>query len=68
MLRDSRLAHGANGCERFSSMISWAYWLSKDNSYRPESSAGESAAMPAPAFRQLLSALVGAPSSLKKRR
>ena len=31
----SGLAHGANGCERFTSMVAWAYWPSKDNSYRP---------------------------------
>lgn len=62
------LAHGANGCERFSSMVAWAYWPSKDNAYRPESAADESAAMPAHEFRLLLSALVGVPSSLKKRR
>ena len=49
-------------------MVAWAYWPSKENSYRPESAADESAAMPAPEFRQLLSTLVGAPSSLKKRR
>ena len=61
------LSHGAYGCERFSSMVAWAYWPSKESSYRPQSAADESAAMPAPAFRQLLSALVGAPSSLTKR-
>jgi hypothetical protein len=62
------LAHNAYGCERFSSMVAWAYWPSKDSSYRPESPADESATMPAHEFRLLLSALVGAPSSLKKRR
>ena len=62
------LHHGSYGCERFSSMVAWAYWPSTANSYRPESAADESAAMPAPEFRQLLSTLVGAPSSLKKRR
>jgi hypothetical protein len=62
------LDHGSYGCERFSSMVAWAYWPSKENSYRPESPADESAAMPASEFRQLLSTLVGAPSSLKERR
>jgi hypothetical protein len=62
------LDHGSYGCERFSSMVAWAYWPSKENSYRPESPADESAAMPAHEFRQLLSTLVGAPSSLQKRR
>ena len=61
------LAHGAYGCERFSSMVAWAYWPSKLSSYRPESARDESAAMPAAEFRQLLSALVGVPSSLKQR-
>jgi hypothetical protein len=63
----SGLAHGAYGCERFSSMVAWAYWPSKQSSYRPESPSDESAAMPAHEFRQLLSALVGVPSSLKRR-
>jgi hypothetical protein len=62
------LGHAANGCERFASMVAWAYWPTKENSYRPESKADESAAMPAPEFRLLLAALVGAPSSLKQRR
>jgi len=62
------LDHASYGCERFSSMVAWAYWPSKENSYRPESPADESAAMPASEFRKLLSTLVGAPSSLKKRR
>jgi hypothetical protein len=57
------LAHGSYGCERFSSMVAWAYWPSKDSSYRPESPADESAAMPANEFRRLLSALVGVPST-----
>ncbi|MGH3071016.1 MAG: hypothetical protein ACRDNB_01945 [Gaiellaceae bacterium] len=62
------LGHSAYGCERFSSMLAWAYWPSKESSYRPESAADESAAMPAAQFRQLLSTLVGAPSALKTRR
>ena len=57
----SGLAHAANGCERFSSMVAWAYWPSKDNAYRPTSSADESAAMPAGAFRSLLATVVGIP-------
>ena len=59
------LTHSSYGCERFSSMVAWAYWPSKESSYRPESPADESAAMPAREFRQLLSALVGVPSALK---
>ena len=58
----SGLAHGAHGCERFASMVAWAYWPSKDNSYRPASPADESAAMPAGEFRALLSTMVGVPT------
>jgi len=58
----SGLAHGAHGCERFASMIAWAYWPSKDNAYRPASPADESAAMPAGEFRALLSTVVGIPT------
>jgi len=58
----SGLAHGANGCERFTSMVAWAYWPSKDNSYRPVSASDESAAMPAAEFRTLLSLVVGIPT------
>jgi len=61
------LGHAANGCERFASMVAWAYWPVKQNSYRPESAADESAAMPAAQFRLLLATLVGVPSALKKR-
>ena len=56
------LAHSAHGCERFASMIAWAYWPSKDNAYRPASAADESAAMPAAEFRALLSTVVGMPT------
>jgi hypothetical protein len=56
------LAHGAHGCERFASMVAWAYWPSKDNSYRPDSPGDESAAMPAGEFRALVSTVVGVPT------
>jgi hypothetical protein len=62
------LSHDSYGCERFSSMVAWAYWPSKESSYRPESPDDETAAMPARDFRRLLAALVGAPSSLQRRR
>ena len=62
------LGHSAYGCERFSSMVAWAYWPSKDSSYRPLSATDETAAMPAGRFRQLLSTLVGVPSTLKSSR
>jgi hypothetical protein len=58
------LAHGAYGCERFSSMLAWAYWPSRASSYRPESRADESASMPAAEFRALLAHLIGAPRTL----
>lgn len=64
----ANLGHGAQGCERFSSMVAWAYWPSKDSSYRPQSAADETASMPASRFRQLLSTLVGVPSTLKSTR
>jgi hypothetical protein len=61
------LSHSANGRERFSSMLAWAYWPAKDSSYRPTAAHDETAAMPAPEFRRLLSSLVGAPFALKQR-
>ena len=59
------LSHGANGCERFASMVAWAYWPSKDNAYRPASSNDESASMRPAEFRNLLSSLVGMPTAVK---
>ncbi len=59
------LVHGAHGCERFASMVAWAYWPSQDNSYRPQSHTDESAAMPPAEFRTLLSTLIGAPRNLR---
>jgi hypothetical protein len=56
--------HNANGCERFSSMIAWAYWPSRENSYRPASKRDESAAMAPAKFRTLMSTLVGAPTAV----
>jgi hypothetical protein len=50
------LDHDAYGCERFASTLAWAYWPSTHNVLRPEAPTDEAAAMPAPAFRQLLSA------------
>ena len=59
------LSHGANGCERFASMVAWAYWPSKDNAYRPASPTDESASMRPAEFRNLLSSLVGMPTAVK---
>ena len=57
------LAHGANGCERFSSMLAWAYWPTKENAYRPTSADDESASMAPAEFRALLDSLLGIPST-----
>jgi hypothetical protein len=59
----SGLAHGANACERFASMVAWAYWPSRHNAYRPASASDESAAMPAREFRALVSRLIGIPTA-----
>jgi hypothetical protein len=61
------LVHSAHGCERFVSMVAWAYWPSKENAYRPRLRTDETAAMPAPAFRALLADLIGAPQVLATR-
>jgi hypothetical protein len=54
-------AHAQQGCERFSSMVPWAYWPSKDNAYRPVSRRDESASMAPAKFRALLNALLASP-------
>jgi hypothetical protein len=61
------LAHSAYGCERFSSMVAWAYWPSRESAYRPVSPRDETAAMAPAEFRQLLASLVGAPRALTLR-
>jgi hypothetical protein len=61
------LAHAEYACERFSSMLAWAYWPAKDSAYRPRGAGDETAVMSAPEFRRLLSTLVGAPLALKRR-
>jgi len=57
------LAHSAYGCERFTSMLVWAYWQSPDNAYRPVNGKGEAAAMDPAAFRALLGSLLAAPAA-----
>jgi hypothetical protein len=52
------LAHGAYGCERFASMVAWAYWPSADSSYRPETKQDETASLPAAQFRALVARLI----------
>jgi hypothetical protein len=60
------LAHSAYGCERFSSMLAWAFWPVRESAYRPRTASCETAAMPAAAFRRLVSSLVGVPFGLKR--
>ncbi len=52
-------AHADQGCERFTSMVPWAYWQSKNNAYRPASKTDESASMQPAKFRALLDRLLG---------
>lgn len=57
--------HGDFGSERFASTLTWAYWPSTDNAYRPLAAHDESAAMDPAQFRALTSSLFGfAPRSL----
>jgi hypothetical protein len=52
-------AHGDQGCERFTSLLPWAYWQSPDNAYNPTAKTDESAAMAPTRFKALLSRLIG---------
>jgi hypothetical protein len=58
------LPHSAYGCERFSSMVAWAYWPSVDNAYRPTSAMDESAAMPASRFRAVVDRMIAKHSNV----
>jgi hypothetical protein len=51
--------HSDQGCERFTAMVPWAYWQSRDNAYAPASKHDESASMAPARFRALLSRLLG---------
>ena len=63
------LDHASYGCERFSSMLAWAYWPTKENAYRPTSATDESATMAPAAFRALLDSLgVGAQRLASRKR
>jgi hypothetical protein len=55
--------HADQGCERFSSVLPWAYWQSPDNAYKPRAKTDESAAMAPAKFKALLSRLIGATAS-----
>lgn len=56
------LEHAQYGCERFASLIAWAYWQAPSNALRPVSTRDEAGAMAPAAFRTLLAQLIGAPS------
>jgi hypothetical protein len=56
--------HHLRGDERFASTLAWAYWPSPQSALRPDSNAGESAAMRPASFRALMTRLVGAPQTL----
>jgi hypothetical protein len=51
--------HALYGCERFASTLAWAYWMSPDNSLRPQSANDEAAAMEPARFRRLLEQMLG---------
>jgi hypothetical protein len=55
------LPHASYSCERFASLVAWAYWSSSQNSLRPNSATDEAGGMPAPAFRALLSQMLNIP-------
>jgi hypothetical protein len=54
------LRHSDYGCERFTAVLPWAYWPSKNNAYRPRSRHDESAAIAPARFRALMTELIGA--------
>jgi hypothetical protein len=51
------LAHGAYGCERFTSSLVWAYWPNAKNAYRPRSPNAEASVDPW-RFRSVLGSLL----------
>ena len=61
------LKHNEYGCERFASMLAWAYWPAKDSAMRPESKSSESASMAPAKFRSLMVQLLGAAALSAKR-
>lgn len=62
------LAHRQHGCERFATLVAWAYWPSADNALQPVSASDEAAGVDPVAFRTLLAKLIGAPDTLGGRR
>ena len=55
--------HGAYGCERFASTLTWSYWPSQWNAFRPDSTDDEAAALPPARFRALLDSVLGVPTA-----
>jgi hypothetical protein len=53
------LMHADHGCERFASLLAWAYWPSRDNALRPTGRKDEAGGMAPVAFRRLLQRLMG---------
>jgi hypothetical protein len=51
-------AHPAQGCGRFSSMLSWAYWPSSEKRLPSDVKTDEAAAIPRSQFRELLTRLL----------
>jgi len=60
-LNEEGLKHGQYGCERFASVLAWAYWPYPHNSMKPMINGDESSAMDAARFRRLLRVLINAP-------
>jgi len=60
---DEPLQHEAYGCERFASMLAWAYWQAADNALKPRNGSDESAAMAPAQFRALLARFLQTPTS-----
>jgi hypothetical protein len=58
------LPHSADGCERFASLVSWAYWPSPANALRPRSAVDEAGGIAPADFRALLDRLLDEPNGL----
>jgi hypothetical protein len=56
------MAHGDQGCERFASTLSWAYWSNSANCLKPQSKRDEAGAMSPASFRTLVSRLLANPT------
>ena len=51
---NATLDHAAYGCERFASVLAWAYWRSADNALAPQGPGDEAGALAPAAFKRLL--------------